>query len=215
MALVVKSFSLGQLGANCYIIFDKLTHEGIILDPGDEGDFIFQELEKYEVRVLSIVASHGHFDHILAASHLQLVLNTAFLMNKKDEFLLERMAKSSSYFTGIASDLPPIITQPLTSRSYIKLGKEKLRVIETPGHTPGSISLYSSRSSVIFVGDLIFSDGSIGRYDFEYSSKPLMIKNIKKVLRLPKTTTVYSGHGDSSTLGSLKKLSKAALISVS
>lgn len=208
MLLEVIRIALGVLQANCYIAFDKQSRKGVIIDPGDSGDFILQEIVKREIKPIAVIATHGHFDHILAATHLTLTLQIPFFMNRRDEFLLERMQDSSRRFTKVAEDLPPKINESQNEGNEIIVGRTFFKVFETPGHTPGSISLYSPGERVVFVGDLVFSDASIGRSDFEYSDQKSLSKSLKRILKLPGKTTVYSGHGEESSIAKLKVLLK-------
>ena len=208
MGLTVITLTLGPLQSNCYLAFDKGSRGAIIIDPGDAPDYILQEIGRRELKPLAIVATHGHFDHILAATHLMLALDIPFLMNKRDEFLLARMISSSKLATGVGEDLPPIITKYLKNGDKIKIGNSFFSVLATPGHTPGSVSLYSMKGSLVFVGDLVFSDGSIGRYDFRYSEKDNLLNSLRKILKLPSETKVYSGHGEDSSIGALRVLLK-------
>lgn len=89
------------------------------------------------------------------------------------------------------------------NENFLKLGKRKIKVIQTPGHTPGSISLYSSPSKFVVVGDICFADGTFGRTDFGYSDKNILIKSLMKIKKLPSSTTIYPGHGEASEVANL------------
>jgi len=208
MAIGVIKLTLGALSTNCFIVYDKSGRQGIIVDPSDSGEFITKELSEKEIKPIVIVATHGHFDHILAATHLTLTLKISFEMSKKDEFLLEKMQDSSFRFTGNAEDIPPKIGKSLKNGDKIVFGQSSLEVLETPGHTPGGISLYSKEDNLCFSGDLVFSDGSIGRYDFSYSEREKLIKSIKKILKLPARTKIFCGHGEDTSVSFLRVLLK-------
>ena len=199
--LKVKRLTVGQLQTNCYLVIEGKAV--IVIDPGDDADYIQKAIADEEVKPSKIIATHGHYDHILAVTELKLAYNIPFLMHKADEFLLKRMGASAKHFSGLKAGPTPKVDSYLTRSNPVKVGKAGLRVIDTPGHTPGSVSLYSKENKVIFVGDLVFAGGGVGRTDFAYSSKKDLRKSIKKLLRLPKDTRVYSGHGDESSIGDL------------
>lgn len=194
----IKTLVLGQLQTNCYLVWDEKSTETIIIDPADEGSYIGQKIIDLKLKPKFIVATHGHFDHILGATELALAFNLPFLMNDQDEFLLQKNQASVKYFLGFNADPPPKISKTLKEGNFLVIGRDKLEVIETPGHTPGSICLYSK--GVLFSGDTLFKNG-IGRTDFSYSSHADLLSSIKeKLLILPPETLIYPGHGEETTV---------------
>ncbi|MGB9707083.1 MAG: MBL fold metallo-hydrolase, partial [Microgenomates group bacterium] len=189
----IEQVVVGQLSTNCYLVWDEESLETIIIDPGDDGDYIIRRIADFNLSPKYILATHGHFDHILAAAELKLAFNIPFGLHRADLFLLKRASRTAKFFTGSATEaiLPP--DKFLKEGDKIEFGKESLKVIETPGHTPGGVSFYSP--GVLFSGDTIFADG-IGRTDFSYGSEEKLKNSIKKLLKLPGKTTVYPGHGD-------------------
>jgi len=196
--LTIKRMPLGTMAANCYLLYDE---EGrvIIIDPGDEAEFISRVILEKGLRPLKIIATHGHFDHLMAVAELKLVFGIPFMANKKDSFLILKMPERARKYLGETA-LPLKIDSNIKAGEKIKLGKHVLEVIETPGHTPGSISLVERKERIAFVGDLIFKDGSIGRYDFGYSDKEGLKISVAKILKLPEETTIYPGHGEEFTV---------------
>lgn len=194
--------SVGQLRTNCYLVEDE--GEVGIIDPGDDGDYILRKMEDLKAKPVWIVATHGHFDHVLGISEIVLATNIPFYLNPKDNFLLQRAKKSAEHFTKTYADPMLVKPLPLSQTSKISVGRENFQVIETPGHTPGGISFYCKKEKVLFPGDLIFARGAVGRTDFEYASFENLTKSIKKVLKLPEETVVYPGHGESTTIGKIK-----------
>lgn len=185
---------VGQLTTNCYLLIDKTTDETIIVDPGDDADYIERVISDLHVTQKSILATHGHFDHIMAAFELQAAYSIPFLVHKNDEFLVKDLRNRVKHWLHIESPPPPIISGYLVEKQIISLGDTEFTVLETPGHTPGGICLYSAKEKVLFVGDLIFTGNVYGRTDFSYSNKNDLILSIKKILKLPENTTVFSGH---------------------
>lgn len=200
--MVIKTFEVGQMETNCYFLLKD--GKCLIIDPGDDAYFLKLKLSDEQVKAKAIIATHGHFDHIMAVFDLKLTLRVPFIASKKDKEIIKNMKNSAKHFIRIETDPVPEIDQ------YINKGKMnlfgfKFEVIETPGHTPGSICLYFKEESAVFVGDLIFAEGGVGRYDFSYSDKEELKKSIEKILKLPDDTVVYSGHGGVMTIGDYKK----------
>ena len=203
----IITLPVGQMGTNCYLI--ESDGEVGIIDPGDDGDYIIRKIQDLEAKPVWVASTHGHFDHVLAVSELCLSLNIPFYLNPQDDFLLKKAKNNAEYFLGTSVDPILIKSLPLSSAKKLKVGKVEFKIIETPGHTPGSICLYCKKEKVIFDGDLIFEGGMVGRTDFEYCSKGNLKKSIKKIFKLPEETIIYPGHGEESTLGKTKKLARS------
>lgn len=207
----IETLVLGQLETNCYLVYDEKTKEAIVIDPADEGNFIIQKILDLKLRPRLIIATHGHFDHLLGALELKLAFNLPFLMHQADLPILKRTQETSSYFLGIAVDPPPPVDKFVKEGDKISFGKSELKVIETPGHTPGGICLYTL--GTLFSGDTLFADG-IGRTDLSYASHEQLIHSIKeKLFQLPEKTIVYPGHGISTTIQTEKESLKITKIS--
>jgi hydroxyacylglutathione hydrolase len=204
--MIFQILKVGQLGANCYILTSRIDNSSIIIDPGDDADFISDFLTRNDLNPLKIFATHGHFDHLMAAFELSVAHHIPFGLNSKDIFLIDRMEESIKYFIGKNMvSRKPEISLNLNSQSEIKLGDERIRILETPGHTPGSISFYCQTSNFCISGDTIFAEGGRGRTDFVYSDINLLNKSIFKLLHLPPETVILPGHGDkTSVLGETK-----------
>lgn len=180
--MTIETLVVGQMATNCYIV------DGIIIDPGDDAEYIMSHLK---TKPTMIVATHGHFDHIMAAYALQLAYNIPFYIHKKDMFLLPRMQSSARHFLGINDvDPPPTPTEI-----------QEIPFIHTPGHTPGSICL--PVGDVLFVGDTIFAGGVVGRTDFSYSDPKKLNTSIKKILSFPPKTHLFPGHGEATRLDNI------------
>ena len=121
-------------------------------------------------------------------------------MNSKDKFLVKNMTSSTEHFIGIMPGPPPEVDGNLDEENKIKIGNSVLSVIETPGHTPGSICLYDSKNNILFSGDTLFAQGGTGRTDFSYSDKIQLTSSLKRIFALPGKTRIFPGHGRSSTL---------------
>jgi len=196
----VIKLELGQLQANCFLVIDRLTDKALIIDPGDEPDFIISKVQEEEIKPIAIIATHGHFDHVMAVNELKLAFKIPFWLSKIDVTLLKRIRSSAQYFAQVDPGPAPQVDRYLRQGGKIVFGKEKLTVIETPGHTPGGISLYSKKEKLVFTGDTLFAGGDIGRTDYSYGDSQALEKSIKRILKLPKETIIYPGHGDETTV---------------
>ncbi len=202
--LKVNQFSLGELQANCYLVIDK-KNNCLIIDPGDEADFILEKIQKEKLIPQAILVTHGHFDHIGAAGEIQLSFDIPFFVAKDDEFLINRLNESAQYFLGY----DPHFIKP---KNIIYLSKNKFylssfmfHILKTPGHTPGSLCFYFKENKIIFTGDTLFK-GSYGRYDFAYSNKDKLFNSLKTIFQLPEETMIYPGHGEESFIKNEKRL---------
>lgn len=203
----IKRLVVGQMAEDCYLVSDTGTKETLIIDPGDDPEYISDVISREGLKPILIAATHGHFDHILGVRALQLAFNLPFLINTQDKFLVRRSSSTAKHYLGIKyADPNPQILSDLKDGDFIKIGKINLTVMSTPGHTPGSICLYGKKEKIIFVGDLVFEGGDVGRTDFIYASRGKLKESIKKILTLPGNTLVYPGHGKETRVKILKKL---------
>jgi len=192
--LKVLTLIVGQMQTNCYLVYDEKFKETIIIDPGDAADYIERVISDKELNPRIILATHGHYDHILAGQELALAYKIPFLINKDDLFLVERMVKSARHFGYKTPLVTPKISGYLKNGQQIPLKSFNLAVLATPGHTPGSSSFYIKKGNIAFVGDLFFADGGVGRTDFSYANTIKLNASIAKLKKLPKNTVFYSGH---------------------
>ncbi len=198
----IKTFPVGSYQTNCYIISDSSTGNAYIIDPGDDGEYIAGKIQTYSLHPLGIIATHGHFDHIMSAFELMSAYAIPFMIHPDDKFLTERMRESAEHFLGMpVIDPPPPDFLPLKPHMTIRLNANAFSVIHTPGHTPGSICLYCPTQSILLSGDTLFAQGGVGRTDFSYSRSDRMNISIQNLFMLPENTVVYPGHGDTTTIG--------------
>jgi glyoxylase-like metal-dependent hydrolase (beta-lactamase superfamily II) len=200
--LKIRRLPVGQLQTNCYLV--SAGEHAIIIDPGDDADYIQRIISDLEVKLTQIIATHAHYDHVLAVTELKLAYKIPFQMHKKDVFLLKRMRSSARHFSGISAGPTPKVDKYLDEGDDLEIGNCKLKIIYTPGHTPGSIALYSKELKIIFVGDVLFAGGGIGRTDFAYSNASDLENSIEKVLKLSDETVVYPGHGEDTIVEAAK-----------
>jgi len=194
--LKVISLIVGQLGTNCYLVYDSVLKETAIVDPGDDAEFVINTVNKNDLKPVYVLATHGHYDHVLAVLELKLAYGIPFYMNRKDEFLLKRMKKTVKYYSGTITDPPPNIDKNIDDGDELALGKEKLEVMKAPGHTPGGLMFYERKAGVLICGDILFEGGVKGRTDHQYSNEKDLVDTIDTIKKLPEKTSVLSGHGN-------------------
>lgn len=195
--------TVGEMTTNCYLLWDSQTLEAAVIDPADEGDYIVEEIDKRKLKVVAILATHGHFDHLMAALDLKLIYNAPFYASSKDMFLLNRQQKTAAYFLK-KKNLPPNLTKidvDLDTINKIKLGRGEIEIIQTPGHTPGSVCFYIKDEDLLFSGDTLFAD-TVGRTDLSYSDEQALKNSLDVLELLPRNTILLPGHGKSCLLAS-------------
>lgn len=189
--LNIKVVPAGIYDANCYILVDEETKDCAIIDIGGDSKKIESAIESMHGNPKYILLTHGHFDHVGGVEEISSKYNIPFYISKTDE---EYMEKDNSVFGTL-----PKASGYLKEGDIIKLGDNKIRVIETPGHTKGGLCFLTGKK--LFTGDTLFQ-GSIGRTDFIGGDMNEIISSIKnKLLPLGDDIEVYPGHGPSSSIG--------------
>jgi len=204
--LIIKQLIVGPLQVCCYFVGCSKTKEIIIIDPGGDEDFIIETIETLKLKPIMIVNTHAHPDHTAGNRALKQIFNLPIAMHEADggSFLSQVSLFLGSMFGAPPSPSPDIL---LKDEDEIKIGKINLKIIHTPGHTPGSICLYYPGH--IFTGDTLFV-GAVGRTDLPGGSWETLINSIKtKLFTLPEDTIVWPGHNygekPHSTIGEEKK----------
>ena len=193
--MIIKKLVVGAWRANCYIVVSENTDEGIIIDPGSNPGSILEEVKTNRWKIKWLVATHGHIDHIGAIGHLNAVLNAPVAIHAQDASALQG---DSRFFWGEPFGPPLKADRLLVEGDIIKVAEIRFQVINTPGHTPGGICLYGH--GVLFSGDSLFR-GSIGSSNIGTGTRPQLLRSIiEKLLTLPPETTVYPGHGSTTSI---------------
>lgn len=194
MDYYIHKIPVGELQANCYLFVDVKSNKCAVIDPGAEPEKIKEVIERNNLTPLFIINTHGHADHILANEQLNLPV---YISKYDADFFTDPNKNLSSLYGNFTFSKKP--ARLLDDNDKIDVEGLVLKVIHTPGHTPGGICLL--HKGVLFSGDTLFASG-IGRTDLPYGSEAQIINSIKnKLFTLPDETKVYSGHGPETTIG--------------
>ena len=196
---IIRGIVVGSFQENCWVIGNRRTGEGICVDPGDQPDEILAMARDMGVRIKHIANSHAHIDHILGVRGVKEATGATFLLHPGDLEMARNTASMASRWMGAAIENPPDPDQFLSDGDEIDVDGLKLKVLHTPGHTPGSVCFYAN--GVVFAGDTLFA-GSIGRTDLpggDYDEE--MGSIVERLLALPDDTIVLPGHMDQTTIG--------------
>ena len=199
----IEAISVGALAANCYLVQCPRTRQCLILDPGAKPERILAEVRALEAEVVAIIHTHGHFDHIGATEAVLAGLPrpVPVYAHPADAYLYEPAARGLGEGFGYPlPDAPLRADATLADGDVVTAGDVTLRVITTPGHTPGSVSLVCGERCV-FSGDTLFHRG-IGRTDLPGGDEEAIYASIaRRLYTLPEAVAVYSGHGPATTIG--------------
>ena len=202
--MIHEILPVGMLQCNCSIFGDEESHEAIVVDPGDNIDEILTILEKHALRVKEIVITHAHIDHIGGAAKLKAATGAPVLMNANDQELYDHLDVQASWL-GMEPPTRTAIDEAARDGDVLTLGPAEFRVLHTPGHTQGSISLWIPAENKLIAGDTLFRD-SIGRTDLPGGNPRQILRSIEdKLLQLPEQTVVVPGHGANTTIGREKE----------
>jgi hydroxyacylglutathione hydrolase len=189
--MIIKQYEVGNFGIFCYLIGDEGTKEGLFIDPADETDRLVSEAKSYGIQKINyIVNTHCHVDHVMGNAAMAKETGAKIIIHEEDARLLVRIP---SYLLDMFSAAPSPPADVLVKEGdVIQVGKVELKVIHTPGHSPGGMSLYTD--GMVFTGDSLFV-GSVGRTDFPGSSWEELETSIRnKLYVLPGETIVFPGH---------------------
>jgi hydroxyacylglutathione hydrolase len=202
--MILESFPVGPLRCNCTILGDEVTHEAVVVDPGDNIPEILSRLQKHGLTLRQIVITHAHIDHVGGAVQLKKATGAPVFLNQQDLGLLGAMEIQAGWL-GIPT--PEVASPDASADDGLTLGLATLpaEVIHTPGHTPGSICLLFAQQNLLLAGDTLFA-GSIGRTDLPGGDGRQILRSLRdRLMVLPDTTRVLPGHGPDTTIGEEKQ----------
>jgi glyoxylase-like metal-dependent hydrolase (beta-lactamase superfamily II) len=203
--MILQSLVVGALAVNCYILADEHTREALVIDAGGNPREILNALKQHRLRVLALVNTHAHFDHVLGIDALKQDTGAPFWIHAGDADLLGTGQRAMWLAMGLNLGELPRADKFLADGEEIRVGAVRLKVLHTPGHSAGSICLYDAANGILFSGDTLFQS-SVGRTDLGGSMSALLGSIREKLLPLPNSTIVYPGHGPATTIGEEKML---------
>ncbi len=202
--MTIKTFTFNPFQENTYLVYDD-TNEAIIIDAGcifeKEKLLLKNYITENNLLLKRIINTHLHLDHQFGNKYVFDTYGIAPEACIEDEFLLENVINQARSFGFNVDEEAQKLGNYIIDNQEIKFGESCFKALHIPGHSPGSLAFYSEKESVVFVGDVLFK-GSIGRTDLPKGDYPTLITGItKKLLPLPDSTMVYSGHGPTTTIG--------------
>jgi glyoxylase-like metal-dependent hydrolase (beta-lactamase superfamily II) len=202
--MIHEILPVGMLQCNCSIFGDETTREAIVIDPGDQIEDILAVLERQQLTVKAIVITHAHIDHIGGAAKLKAATGAPVYMNANDQELYDHLDTQASWL-GMPAPTRTDIDTAAREGGSLALGEATFHILDTPGHTQGSISLWIPSENKLIAGDTLFRD-SIGRTDLPGGDSRQILRSIhSKLLTLPETAVVVPGHGPNTTIGREKE----------
>jgi glyoxylase-like metal-dependent hydrolase (beta-lactamase superfamily II) len=203
--MIIKQLTVGIMGVCCYIVGCEKTGKCAVIDPGGDEERILAEVKRANQTMEYIIATHGHPDHVCGNRRIKEASGASIVMHEADAVFFAR-PEVIKYFSMLGLEASPPADIQVLDGDVITIGEEKLKVIHTPGHTPGGICLYNAPN--LFTGDTLFV-GGLGRTDFPGGSYDELIASITtQLLTLPPETVVWPGHGyggNRSTIGEEKR----------
>ncbi len=196
--MIFETVVVGPLQVNCYIIGCKDTLEGVVVDPGEDADRIIKAFSGHGLKIIHVLNTHGHFDHIGANRAILEATGADFMIHEADVPMLGKGDATAAKY-GLRAENSPLPDRCFSDGTKIPVGNLELTVLHTPGHTPGGCCFLVN--GILISGDTLFAD-SIGRTDFPGGSSGALIKSIHdKLLVLGDDIVVYPGHGPATTIG--------------
>lgn len=196
--MIIKTYPVGDLQTNCYIVGDENTKIGAIIDPGAESKYLLEQISSLGLAIKAILLTHGHFDHVGAVADIAETLGIPLWCHGQDSEYVTDCVRQGSSFGIYVERAPKKIDCEYVDGQQLDIGPLSFQVLHTPGHTPGGVTLVLGKNA--FTGDSLFR-GSIGRTDFVGGNHRQLIDSIRtKIFALPDDTIIYPGHGPKSTI---------------
>lgn len=200
--VILLPHCVGPFAMNCYVVADEASRRGFVVDPGDEIDRILADIKKHDLKIETILLTHGHIDHVAYAQDLKTALGVPMLIHEEDLPFLDRVVQQAIMF-GLPPGPQPVADGTLKEGDEFCAGPHRFRVIHTPGHAPGHVIL--AGDGVAIVGDTLFA-GSIGRTDLPGGNHGVLMRSIwQKIVPLGDDVKIFPGHGPPSTIGAERR----------
>lgn len=197
----IETITVGPLATNCYVVIDDSGETAILIDPGAEPDRIIARINSKQVLINTILLTHGHADHIGAVPELKDELRAKVMIHKADAHMLKSAEYSLGVLFGVShTRIKPDIAFSNSLGEYLGDFGWNFELVETPGHSLGSVCYYLPREGVLFSGDTLFANG-VGRTDLAGGDRRALLNSLGKIKQLPANTMVYPGHGPQFRLG--------------
>jgi len=206
--MTIKTFTFNPIQENTYLVYDE-TNEAVVIDAGCISEIEKRALKNYieenNLILKRVLNTHLHFDHQFGNKFLYTTFGIKPEACKEDEYLLENVVAQTRSFGIAADEEAQPIGDYITDNQELKFGNTTFKAMHVPGHSPGSMAFYEEKEGILFAGDVLFR-GSIGRTDLPKGDYATLIQSItNKLLPLPDSTVVYSGHGPTTTIGFERK----------
>ena len=197
--MIIKTLAVGPIQTNCYVIGCPDTLEGAVIDPGWDAQTIFAEAKASGLTIRYALNTHAHWDHMAANADILEATGAQLAIHPDDLPLLRARGGADLWDIPVKPSPEPDIQ--LADGQIIQIGQLELKVLFTPGHSPGHVCFHEAAAGVVFDGDVLFKQG-IGRADLPGGDHESLMRSIRDVLlKLPPDTVVYSGHGPATTIG--------------
>ncbi|MEJ7841862.1 MAG: MBL fold metallo-hydrolase [Rubrobacter sp.] len=198
--MILEKLTVGPFQENCYIVGDEASGTGVLFDPGDEAARISIAVERTNLEISQIVITHAHIDHVGAVVALVDEYSCPVLMHAEAEPMLKQLP-NQALMMGLRFGKVPAVDAYIEDGEILEVGALRFEALYTPGHAPGHLAFYAADEGLVLSGDALFA-GSVGRVDLPGGSMEVLMQSInERLLVLPDTTAVHSGHGPETTIG--------------
>ena len=202
MPLTLKTYTVGPLMENCYLLTDEASRAAVFVDPGEDAPALLKALQGLELSAIWL--THAHFDHIGAIADIAAVWSVPVLLHPDDRVLYAN-AHQAAQMWDVPFKQPTTPTTDLSAGQVLNVAGQEVHCLFTPGHAPGHIAFYLPSEGYVLAGDALFQ-GSIGRTDLPLGNHEQLLESVRtQLLTLPDETVVYPGHGPKTTVGAEKR----------
>lgn len=203
--MIVETVPVGVNETNCYLVADSRDGQGVVIDPGADAAVILDRCSALGLSIAKILITHAHWDHIAAVGEMKQKTSAEICCHKADLPLYNALVEQL-FHMGFDGEPAPPIDRFVEDGDEITVGKLRFTVLHTLGHSPGSVSYLTGNA--LFCGDVLFQGGGVGRTDFPGGSLSQLKDSItNRIFSLPSETSIYPGHGPTTTVGKEKSFS--------